>query len=171
MLYYHVIGNLIYFILFHSVSFVIPAYVKLRASHLKKRKNFKCIFTWYVADRPERGLWVWFTDFSFTGVFFATCRTNDNIKKIVAITSEMCLQIQCFATFLNVSELPKRKLVQHSHLLSGHSKTPTCSWKNSASVWIFLRLSAYRLLFITLRFSKPSTLFCFKRSIDFSIVS
>ena len=37
-----------------------------------------------------------FTNFGFTGVFFTTCGTNDNIKKIRTIARKMCLQIECF---------------------------------------------------------------------------
>ena len=37
-----------------------------------------------------------FINSSFTGVYFTTFRTSNNVKKIRTITSEMCLQIECF---------------------------------------------------------------------------
>ena len=52
-----------------------------------------------------------FTNSSFTGVFFTTCGANDNIKKIITIARKIVL-----STFLNVYELPKSRLAQHTHL-------------------------------------------------------
>ena len=37
-----------------------------------------------------------FTNSSFTGVFLAIYWTNDIIKKIRTITSEMCFLVECF---------------------------------------------------------------------------
>ena len=79
-------------------------------------------------------------------------------------------KLKDLSTFLNEYELLKSRLVQHSYLLSGHLKSPTRFSGNSPLVRIFLRLGACRLLFITHRFSKPSSLFRLKHSIDFPIV-
>ena len=46
------------------------------------------------------------------------------------------------STFLNVHELPKRRLAQHSHILSGHLQTLTCFGENPALVRILVRLGA-----------------------------
>ena len=112
-----------------------------------------------------------FTNPRFIGVFSITCGTNDNILKIRTIARKICLQMSVLSTFLNVYELPKSRLAQHSHLLPGHLKTPTCFWENSALFRIFLRFDACRLLYINLKFSKPSTLFRFIHLTDLSIIS
>ena len=67
-----------------------------------------------------------FTISSFTGVFFATCGTNDNIKRLELSQEKCAFELNVLSTFLNVYELPKGRLLQHSHLLSGHLKTRTC---------------------------------------------
>ena len=112
-----------------------------------------------------------FTNSSLTGVFFTTCETSDNVKKIRTSQEKCAFKLNVLSTFLNVYEIPKSRLAQHSHLLSGRLKTRTCFWENSALVKILLRLGACCLLFITLSFSKSSILFHFKHSIDLPIIS
>ena len=111
-----------------------------------------------------------FTNSSFTSPFFPACRAK-LIQRRLELSQENCVfKLNVLSTFLNGCKLPNSRLTQHSHLLSRHLRTPTGVWENSGLFRIFLRFGACYLLFITLRFSKPSTLFGFKDSTDLSII-
>ena len=47
-------------------------------------------------------------------------------RRLELLQDKCAFKSNVLSTFLNVYELPKSRFAQHSHLLSGYLKTPTC---------------------------------------------
>ena len=77
--------------------------------------------------------------------------------------------VNALFTFLNVCSLNSNNDLQHFHRKSWHFLTHISSLLNSTLVSSFLRLSDFRLLFISLIPSDPRTFFLLRTSTKFVI--